>query len=278
MTELAVVGAGAGELIADTPDRRVEILAEQEAMHATWARFEPRRDGAGLHVHHRHSDLFYVLDGELTVRLGPDGDEAVAPAGTLVRVPPLVVHGYRNGADAELRYLNCHVPGTGFAAYLRALRDSAPHTFDQHPPPPDGGRAPAEASLGGEELVVDRPGVRIRLLADADAIAWAEVAVDAGAPPPPAHVHRRHAESVYVLDGAMTVAAGAQRLEMQAGSWLTLPAGVPHAYPAGGDRPVRFLVLHTPGGGFGAFVRALGDGAGADDAAARSGFDVERVP
>src|SRR3954454_2308229 len=43
VTELAVVGAGAGELIADTTDRLVEILAEHEALHATWARFAAGR-------------------------------------------------------------------------------------------------------------------------------------------------------------------------------------------------------------------------------------------
>jgi hypothetical protein len=26
-----------------------------------------------------------------------------------------VVHGFRNGSDAELRYLNLHAPGQGFA-------------------------------------------------------------------------------------------------------------------------------------------------------------------
>src|SRR3954471_8215802 len=225
MSELTVIPPGGGEVVGDSPERRVDILSDDDALHATWSRFGPGRDGADLHVHRRHTDLFYVLDGELTVRLGPDGDEAGVRAGTLVRVPPLVVHGYRNGAGAELRYLNCHAPGTGFAAYLRALRDGAAHAFDQEPPPPGGGRPAGEASVGGEVVLVDRPGVLIRLLADTPAIAWAEVAVAGGAPPPPTHVHRRHAESVFVLDGGMAVTAGARRLWMEAGSWLTLPAG-----------------------------------------------------
>jgi mannose-6-phosphate isomerase-like protein (cupin superfamily) len=273
-----VVPRGAGELIADTPDRRVEILAEHDAVHATWARFAPRREGADLHVHRRHTDVFYVLEGELTVRVGPDGAEVPAPAGTLVRVPPLVVHGYRNGGDADLAYLNCHVPGTGFADYLRALQRGAPTAFDQEPPPPDGGRPPEEVSVGGDEIVVERPGgVRITLRADVQQLAWAEVEVPPGAAPPPAHLHRRHAESVYVLEGGMAVEAAGRRLRMEAGSWLTIPAGVAHAYPAAGEQPVRLLVLHTPNAGFGAFVRAL-RAAGADDAAARAGFDLERVP
>jgi len=83
-------------------------------------------------------------------------------------------------------------------------------------------------------------------------------------------VHRRHAESVYVLEGGMAVRLGGRRLRMEAGSWLTIPAGVPHAYPATGERPVRFLVLHTPNAGSGAFVRAQRH--------AGAGFDFERVP
>jgi mannose-6-phosphate isomerase-like protein (cupin superfamily) len=111
MGEPTVIPPGGGEVLGDSPDRRVEILSDHAALHATWSRFGPRRDGADLHVHRRHTDLFYVLEGELTVRLGPEGESVVAPAGTLARVPPLVVHGFRNGSDAELRYLNFHAPG-----------------------------------------------------------------------------------------------------------------------------------------------------------------------
>jgi mannose-6-phosphate isomerase-like protein (cupin superfamily) len=158
VSEPTVIRPGAGEVIGDVPERRVEILCEHDALHATWSRFGPRRDGADLHVHRRHTDLFYVLGGELTVRLGPEGREVGAPAGTLVRVPPLVVHGYRNASEADVRFLNCHAPGSGFADYLRRLRDGRPHDFDQEPPPADGGRPPDDASVGEEVVVVDRPG------------------------------------------------------------------------------------------------------------------------
>src|SRR3954469_16990500 len=120
---LPVVAPGGGEVIGDAPDRRVEILCDHDALHVTWSRFGPGRDGADLHVHRHHTDLFYVLAGELTLRLGLDGDTAVAPAGTLVRVPPLVVHGFRNDGREELRYLNLHAPGRRFSDHLRARRD-----------------------------------------------------------------------------------------------------------------------------------------------------------
>jgi mannose-6-phosphate isomerase-like protein (cupin superfamily) len=119
---MSVIEAGGGEVVGDSPERRVEILSDHEHVHATWTRYAPHRDGADLHIHRRHTDLFYVLAGELTVRLGVDDERVTVPAGTLVRVPPLVVHGFRNAGDGELRYLNFHAPGERFADYLRAWK------------------------------------------------------------------------------------------------------------------------------------------------------------
>ena len=169
---MRVIPPREGEVIGDAPDRRVEMLSDHDSLHATWSRFGPRRAGANLHIHYRHSDLFYVLAGELTVKLGPDGAETVAPAGTLVWIPPLVVHGFRNGSDAEVRYLNFHAPGEGFADYMRGLSD-----FDQDDPPEDGGRPASDATItagGGvlcerEEIAVaersggDGDGARVTL-------------------------------------------------------------------------------------------------------------------
>ena len=108
-----VIPPGGGEVIGDSPDRRVEILSDHDALNATLSRFGPGREGADLHVHRHHSDLFYVLEGELTVRLGVEDRAGVVPAGSVARVPPDVVHGFRNASDADLRYLNFHAPGRG---------------------------------------------------------------------------------------------------------------------------------------------------------------------
>jgi quercetin dioxygenase-like cupin family protein len=226
MPEPTIIGPGDGEVIGDAPDRRVEILSDHDWLHTTWSRFGPRRAGANLHIHYHHSDLFYVLQGELTVKLGPEGDETVAPAGTLVRIPPLVVHGFRNGSDAEVRYLNFHAPGQGFADYLRGLSD-----FDQDEPPADGGRPVSEAGIArGDEL-----------LADAEEIAVAELTGTPGG----AHVHRRHVESFYVLEGELGLTGDGREIRAGAGTWLQVPAGVAHAVSSEG--PVRYLNVHTPG-------------------------------
>src|SRR4051794_11513489 len=147
---MAVVQPGGGEVIGDAPDRRGGVLAHHAGVNPTPARFGPRRGGADPHVHppphHRFfapegglpppgrgggarplprppPDCFYVRGGELTLRLGVDGREVALPAGTLARIPPLVVHGFRNGSPDEVRYLNLHAPGESFADYLRAMRD-----------------------------------------------------------------------------------------------------------------------------------------------------------
>lgn len=70
-----VLQPGEGEVIGDTPDRRVEILSDDESLNATWSRFGPRGNGADLHVHRHHSDLFYD-DGLAAVRAAFDQEPA----------------------------------------------------------------------------------------------------------------------------------------------------------------------------------------------------------
>jgi quercetin dioxygenase-like cupin family protein len=224
MGEPVLIPPGRGEVVGDSPDRRVEILSDHDALHATWSRFGPGRDGADLHVHRLHTDLFYVLAGELTVRLGVAGEEVAVPAGNLVRVPPMVVHGFRNASDTELRYLNFHAPGVGFADYMRGIRDGRRVPFDQEPPPADGIRPATEAVIG--------PAV-----ADTDELAIAELRgerpLDAG----------DGVEWLYVLDGDVTLTAGDSELRAPAGSWVQLPPGIPRTVAPAGS--ARYLHIHA---------------------------------
>jgi quercetin dioxygenase-like cupin family protein len=274
VNEAALIPAGGGEVVGDTPDRRVEILSDDEALVATWSHFGPRREGADLHVHYDHTDMFYVLEGELTVRLGVDDQEVVVPAGTLARVPPLVVHGFRNGSDQAVRYLNLHAPGQQFADFLRAINARRRFEWDQHEPPADGGRPITEAVIGGDGFIADRPSLRVALLADVDEIGVSENWSEPGGPPTPLHRHPRHIESFYVLEGEMTFTTdgGVQRAE--AGTWVQVPAGVSHRFEFTGTQLTRFLDLHTPSCGYGAFLRGLHEARSDDDlAAVRAAFD-----
>jgi mannose-6-phosphate isomerase-like protein (cupin superfamily) len=274
VSEPVLVPRSGGEIIGDAPDRRIEILSDHETLHATRSRFGPHREGADLHVHHHHTDLFYVLEGEITVRLGIADEAVTVPAGTLARVPPLVVHGFRNGSDAEARYLNFHAPGMRFADFLRALRDGRTFSYDQHSPPPDGGRPTTDAVVGGDGFVADRPGLRVALLADVEEIGISESWSDPGGPSPPPHLHEGHVESFYVLEGELAFTAGGRELHAEAGSWVQVPPGVPHTFAFPGNRPVRFLNVHTPSLGFGTFLRGLHEARTDDElAAVRAAFD-----
>jgi mannose-6-phosphate isomerase-like protein (cupin superfamily) len=75
-------------------------------------------DSVDLHYHRLQSDSFYVLDGELEIRVGER--TVLAPAGSFVLAPPNVDHRFSNMGASPARVLNIHGPG-GFAEYRREL-------------------------------------------------------------------------------------------------------------------------------------------------------------
>ena len=62
------------------------------------------------HVHGDEDDAFYILEGEMTFFFGDEDEEAVAPPGTFVLIPPGVRHGFRNPGPGPVRMLNVHAP------------------------------------------------------------------------------------------------------------------------------------------------------------------------
>lgn len=78
--------------------------------------------GPPLHRHERLHDMFYVLDGVLTMRLGDDTLQ-VEP-GTFVCVPPGVEHTFSNPSDRPVRFLNFNTPA-GWEDYMRDLAAAA---------------------------------------------------------------------------------------------------------------------------------------------------------
>jgi mannose-6-phosphate isomerase-like protein (cupin superfamily) len=74
--------------------------------------------GPPPHVHDRLHDMFYVLDGTLTMLLG--GEFMELPAGSFVCVPPGVVHTFSNPGESPVRFLNFNTPA-GWENYMREL-------------------------------------------------------------------------------------------------------------------------------------------------------------
>ena len=128
-----------GERLTSDPRKGTTIVVDSDEIVVIAFRYAPGEEGPDVHIHDHHADSFYVVEGELTVRLGEE--TLTAPAGTWITAPPGVAHTFSNRSDREVSFLNVHAPGMRFAEYLRGLRAGRPDIdFDQREPPPDGGR------------------------------------------------------------------------------------------------------------------------------------------
>jgi mannose-6-phosphate isomerase-like protein (cupin superfamily) len=83
-------------------------------------------------------------------------------------------------------------------------------------------------------------------------------AVPAGSMPP-LHVHHRHDEGFFVLEGSVTLFVPGAQVELGVGDFYIAPRGVPHTYRVG-DTDARWLCTSSPAGfeRFVAGVAALG--------------------
>ena len=104
--------------------------------------------------------------------------------------------------------------------------------------------------------------MRILLRADeADgSLGVVEMAMGPGEAGPPLHVHPRHAESFYVLEGELTLRAGDERVTGGPGLWATAPSGTPHTLANFSSAPARVLCPFSPAGFERRFQRMLASG------------------
>jgi quercetin dioxygenase-like cupin family protein len=116
MSRVIVVEPGGGESISGgSSARRVKV--DIDDLHVTEYTVEDAPMG-DLHTHERHSDAFYVLEGELEVAISETETVRLGPGGFAV-APPGAVHSFR--VPERARFLNIHSPGMSFAAYLREI-------------------------------------------------------------------------------------------------------------------------------------------------------------
>jgi thiamine-phosphate pyrophosphorylase len=214
--------------------------------------------GARPHTHGAHTDVFFVLSGEIEVRLG---DQTVRlPMGSCVAAPPLLVHGFRNPGTTEARYLNLHTPG-GWASARRHFEPPASDTF---------GVERGSSSVRG---IVMGPGDGDRLVKDhrlalvkvqRPELALLEYAVTPEYTGANDHVHLQHADSFHVLEGALDFTLQGRTVRAEAGMSVVVPPGVVHAFTSAGR--ARFLNVHAPSCGFIDYLRKIDAGEDVDEA------------
>ena len=118
-------GPGEGETHAMGPNSTVVKATSDDTAGSFFlseTTLETDFPGPPLHVHERPHDMFYVLEGTLTVRIGDEEHEA--GPGSFVCAPPGTVHTFSNRSDAPVRFLNFNTPG-GWEGYMRDLAAAA---------------------------------------------------------------------------------------------------------------------------------------------------------
>src|ERR671938_285276 len=90
---------GEGETVTDRTAKTLRILGELDELIVTWFRYAPGEKGPELHVHHGHTDAFYVLEGELELTLGAERRVVTGGPGTFAAAPPDTAHTFRNASS-----------------------------------------------------------------------------------------------------------------------------------------------------------------------------------
>jgi quercetin dioxygenase-like cupin family protein len=244
-----LLGPGEGETTTDRPERTLQILAELEPLIVTWFRYEPGEKGPDPHVHHHHTDAFYVLEGQLELMLGAERTVVPAAPGTFAAAPPNTVHTFRNASEATAIFLNIHAPSSGFGDQLRGRDNPA---FDQHEPPPDGGRPFEDAVLtpGEAAETLEHEASTHRILCDLPQLTAIEMTFLPEFEGVDPHTHSDHADCFYVLEGQVEFRVGDEPRVAGPGTFVAAPPGSVHGFRHAGPEPIRFLNLHAPPGGF----------------------------
>jgi mannose-6-phosphate isomerase-like protein (cupin superfamily) len=240
--------AAARALRAELPPAEVVVTdGDVRIPQIDWLRSTNGR--ASPHVHVEHADVFYLLDGTLEFRAG-EGTVRL-PAGSCIAAPPLLVHGFRNPADADAHYLNLHVPG-GWSRAPEGTSDTAGI---------DRGNAQARpiVSAPGDGDRLSKPHRLAVIKVDLPQLALVENFADGEFDGPELHVHLKQADCFHVLEGALEFTLERGPVRVEAGTSVVVPPGVPHTFTSASDR-VHYLNVHAPNTGFVEYLRALNGG------------------
>jgi mannose-6-phosphate isomerase-like protein (cupin superfamily) len=131
-------------MATDGESRHGGILVESESLSLTYGSRPGGVRVTSPHVH-RHTEAFYVLEGELTFEVGAERETLTLGVGGFVAVTPGVAHSYRTAGDRPARWLVIHAPDGGFAAFMRGLLEGVQREWDIALVPPDGGLSAGHA-------------------------------------------------------------------------------------------------------------------------------------
>jgi mannose-6-phosphate isomerase-like protein (cupin superfamily) len=127
------------EPTADKPaywiaDHRMTVLIPGEQTNNAYSVLEAfivPGGGPPAHIHHREDELFYVLEGDITIF---SGEQTVrASAGTCVHIPAGTIHTFRNEGGGPARMIITYTPA-GFEKYFSTAGIPTTHGEATAPP------------------------------------------------------------------------------------------------------------------------------------------------
>ena len=234
-----IVPSTDGEKILRGEGREISILVASEAVTITHARCAAGEQVAGPHVHHEHTDAFYVLEGELTFEIGREAEVLRVSAGGFVAVPPQVAHSFRNDGDGSARWLTVHAHDGGFAAFMRGWRDHVEVEWDISAVPASGGLPGGEAVVSpegsGERLTSENWQCRLRCaLPDLCVVEWE---LGRSHPELPFHdLGSGTVDSFFLIEGELEAMLAGTRQTVGAGTLISAPARAQSSCSTTADR------------------------------------------
>jgi quercetin dioxygenase-like cupin family protein len=242
------------------PDRREKALLD-ELVVVVLTRLSTKP-----HLHREHSDYFYVFDGALELA----GTHELG-AGDLGYAPPGAVHWFE---APEASFLNIHAPGDRWKLRSlarqegRTIDDATGDSFD----PPERYTPEAYVVRAGDGGTLENDERTIRIKVARRELCLFEFDAAPGYTGPSPHVHRRHVDGFFVLEGKLELELDGETTVAEAGTFVAATPGVVHTFRNGSGERARWLNLHAPGMRFDEYLRR--QVAGEDDPGFHESFDV----
>jgi quercetin dioxygenase-like cupin family protein len=254
-TAAVIVPIAEGEAILLREKREISILLAREEVTITHARYSVSEQVAGPHVHHEHTDAFYVLEGELTFEIGRERRTITVSRGGFIAAPPQVAHSFRNDGERPARWLTVHAHDGGFAAFMRGARDGIEVEWDISTVPADGGLPARKAIFSAGDQRPEGGNQLCRLKCALPDMCVVEWHLHGPHLTLPLHDQDRRIDSFFVIEGELEAMLAGTTHTVGPGTLISVPRGGQHTLNYRGPKRARMLSLHTPDSGVADYLR-----------------------